>query len=82
MTQHFLPSARDAYDAAVEEAIAACKGGLRGHSRPTLGLCIIFYIFKAAANRGAGGVIGISPRGGAGAPKSIRVTRRTGRINH
>jgi hypothetical protein len=26
----FLPSARDAYDAAVEEAIAACNGDLRG----------------------------------------------------
>ena len=30
MTLHFLPPARDPYDAAVEEAIAACNGDLRG----------------------------------------------------
>ena len=30
MTLHYLPPARDAYDAAVEEAIASCNGDLRG----------------------------------------------------
>ena len=30
MTLHFLPPALDAYDAAVEDAIATCNGDLRG----------------------------------------------------
>lgn len=30
MTLHFLPPAPDAYDAAVEDAIATCSGDLRG----------------------------------------------------
>jgi hypothetical protein len=30
MTLHFLPPATDAYDAAVEDAIATCSGDLRG----------------------------------------------------
>jgi hypothetical protein len=30
MTLHFLPPASDAYDAAVEDAIATCNGDLRG----------------------------------------------------
>jgi hypothetical protein len=30
MTLHFLPPATDAYDAAVEDAIATCNGDLRG----------------------------------------------------
>jgi hypothetical protein len=30
MTLHFLPPVPDAYDAAVEEAIATCNGDLRG----------------------------------------------------
>jgi hypothetical protein len=30
MTLHFLPSATDPYDAAVEEAIATCDGDIRG----------------------------------------------------
>ena len=30
MTLHFLPPASDAYDAAVEDAIATCNGDVRG----------------------------------------------------
>jgi hypothetical protein len=30
MTLHFLPPALDAYDAAVDDAIATCNGDLRG----------------------------------------------------
>ena len=30
MTLHFLPPASDAYEAAVDNAIATCKGDLRG----------------------------------------------------
>src|ERR1700682_3110882 len=30
MTLHFVPPATDAYDAAVEDAIATCNGDLRG----------------------------------------------------
>lgn len=30
MTLHFLPPATDAYDAAVEDAIATCNGDIRG----------------------------------------------------
>jgi len=30
MTLHFLPPATDAYDAAVEDAIATCNGDVRG----------------------------------------------------
>ena len=30
MTLHFLPPVTDAYDAAVEDAIATCSGDLRG----------------------------------------------------
>ena len=30
MTLHFLPPVTDAYDAAVEDAIAICNGDLRG----------------------------------------------------
>jgi hypothetical protein len=30
MTLHLLPPAADAYDAAVEDAIATCSGDLRG----------------------------------------------------
>jgi hypothetical protein len=30
MTLHFLPPASDAYDAAIEDAIATCDGDVRG----------------------------------------------------
>jgi hypothetical protein len=33
MTLHFLPSAIDPYDSAVEDAIATCNGDLRGALR-------------------------------------------------